>query len=87
MNTSKAFRTSINTTGFSLCQIWSILKPNTGEEWSYLYNGHWGNADAKKAQAEIDAMQNREVGKMGSFTEEEVKKFMNNMTINMGSMK
>ena len=64
-----------------------VINPNTGEHWLYLDNSHWSKGNQKEAQAEIDEMQNREVGKMGNMTTEDAKKFVQNMTINMGSMK
>ena len=64
-----------------------VINPNTGEKWNYLYNNHWHKSNHKERQAEIDEMQNREVGKMGNCTKEQAEQFVKNMTINMGSMK
>ena len=64
-----------------------VINPKTNERWAYLKSsGYWVKSNIKEAQAEIDKMQDRVVGGQTKWTDEEVEQFIQNMTINMGSM-
>ena len=65
----------------------TVINPNNGRKFYYLSNESWVESDYGKEQAEIDKAQDREVGKQNNISREEIKQFMDGMTINMGSMK
>lgn len=63
-----------------------VINPNTGITWLYGSSKKWHESTLEKTQAEIDRQQNR-TGHESTWTDDEVKQFIDNMTINLGSMK
>ena len=64
----------------------TVVNPNTGKKWVYSDN-EWRKSTKDKVQAEIDRQQNRVVGGESTWTDEQIKQIVDNMTINLGSMK
>ena len=65
----------------------NVINPNTGKTWFYTLTAKkWILDTHDEQQAEINKMQDRVVGGQTKWTDEEVEQFIQNMTINMGSM-
>ena len=64
-----------------------VINPNTGITWLYGSSKKWHESTLEKTQAEIDRQQNRVVGGESTWTDEQIKQIVDNMTINLGSMK
>ena len=65
----------------------TVVNPNTGEKWAINSRKVWHLSTYDKQQAEVDRQQNRVVGGESTWTDEQIKQVVENMTINLGSMK